>query len=428
MNIAAMQRDLDALKAEITALYRKDGERTADEMATLKTKLDAAENLKLRIDRAQSDANVTAGIEALIPKPNTGLIVQPAAGLQVQQPSASRFRTLGQQWLASDGFKFCQRGDHRSAGAAWRSPSAELFDRRSLMATILDDTPPAGNGAALVVPQYQPGILETLYHPLVVADLIAPGTTDSNAVTYMRETLWTNAAAPVLAAGIKPESALAFAQVTDLVQKIAHWLPVTEEMLEDSAQIRAYIDARLRLGVETAEENQILNGTGIAPQLAGLLTRPGLAAPVVRDPTMSNADAIYLQITNIEATAMMPPDGIVMHPANWAAIAVMKNEGGDYVGNGPFSGPQPKTLWGLPVATTPVIPEGTAIVGCFRQAAQIFRKGGLRVEASNSHADYFIKNLVAIRAEERLALAVYRPGAFGLVTGLEKTAGGGVEG
>ena len=61
---------------------------------------------------------------------------------------------------------------------------------------------------------------------------------------------------------------------------------------------------------------------------------------------------------------------------------------------------------------------GTALVGAFKTAAQLFRKGGLRVEASNSHSDFFTKNLVAIRAEERLALAVYRSAAFGTVTGL----------
>jgi HK97 family phage major capsid protein len=70
----------------------------------------------------------------------------------------------------------------------------------------------------------------------------------------------------------------------------------------------------------------------------------------------------------------------------------------------------------LPVALTAAIAAGTALVGAFRTAAQIFRKGGIRVEASNSHSDYFVKNLTAIRAEKRLALAVYIPGAFGKVT------------
>ena len=80
--------------------------------------------------------------------------------------------------------------------------------------------------------------------------------------------------------------------------------------------------------------------------------------------------------------------------------------------------PQPTSLWGLNVAVSPVIPLGTALVGCFKTAAMLFRRGGLRVEVSNSYSDFFIKNLVAIRAEERLALAVYRPSAFGSVTGL----------
>jgi HK97 family phage major capsid protein len=75
-------------------------------------------------------------------------------------------------------------------------------------------------------------------------------------------------------------------------------------------------------------------------------------------------------------------------------------------------------MWGKPVVPTTAMPASTALVGAFRQASQVFRKGGLTVEASNSHADFFQRNETAIRAEERLLLAVYRPGAFGTVTNL----------
>jgi HK97 family phage major capsid protein len=221
-----------------------------------------------------------------------------------------------------------------------------------------------------------------------------------------------------LEGGVKPESTLTFAAVTDPVRKIAHWLPVTEEMLEDVAQIRSYIDARLRLGVQLAEEDQLLNGTGIAPNLLGVSKRAGLAADVVRAAAEPNADAIFRQIMAIFSTSFLMPDGIAMNPADWSMTALMKTTTGEYLSGGPFSGIQTPTLWGLPVAITPVQPATVALVGAYKQAAQIFRKGGIRVEASNSHADFFIKNLVAIRAEERLALAVYRPAAFGEVTGL----------
>jgi HK97 family phage major capsid protein len=111
-------------------------------------------------------------------------------------------------------------------------------------------------------------------------------------------------------------------------------------------------------------------------------------------------------------------DGHVMNPANWQTTALAKDTMGRYIGGGPFQPAPIPTLWGLPVDVTPSIAAGTGLTGAFASQAQVFSHGGMRVEASNSHQDFFIKNLVAIRAEERLALCVYRPGAFGTATGL----------
>jgi HK97 family phage major capsid protein len=154
----------------------------------------------------------------------------------------------------------------------------------------------------------------------------------------------------------------------------------------------------------------------------GIMNRAGLATAVARNagatPPETNADAILRQITAIATTAYVYPDGVVMNPTNWFTVATSKDTTGQYFGGGPFSSLPTATLWGTPVAVTPSIVANTALVGAFGTMSQVFRKGGIRVEASNSHQDFFIKNLVAIRAEERLALAVYRPGAFGKVTGL----------
>jgi len=267
-------------------------------------------------------------------------------------------------------------------------------------------------------PQYLPGILPLGFPRLVIADLLASGTTDSNAIVYMVETVFTNAANTVAEGAAKPESALVFASVTEAVRKIAHWLPVTEEMLEDVAAIRSYIDARLRLGVQLKEEDQLMNGDGVAPNLLGILARPGLATSIARGAAETNADVIFRQVMTIYAASFLMPDGVVMNPADWATTVLTKSKDGSYLTAGPFAPIQSPTLWGLPVAVTPAIVAASALVGAFQSAAQVFRKGGIRVEASNSHQDFFIKNLVAIRAEERLALAVYRPGAFGKVTGL----------
>ncbi|WP_077223406.1 phage major capsid protein [Rathayibacter sp. VKM Ac-2630] len=194
-------------------------------------------------------------------------------------------------------------------------------------------------------------------------------------------------------------------------------------MLEDWAQARSYIDARLILFVKLAEEAQLLSGDGTGANLVGLLNRPGLATPIARGAAPSAADdnamdAIYRQITRIRTTQFLEPDAVVIDPLGWEGIALSKNAQGAYYSQGPFVTEATPSLWGKRVVSTPAIASNSALVGAFAQGGQIFRKGGITVEASNSHADYFQKNLTALRAEERLALAVYRPGAFGLVTAL----------
>lgn len=406
-NIEQLEKDLEGKKQEGLALLKststlaekENREFTDDERKAIKAITDDGLAIKARISRARGDDQMLAEIERL------------TSGAKPATPSsaAARRRTMGEQFVASEAMDFFRKGLHRSA-SAWRSPSVELFAE-----TLTED--PA-SGGALVIPQYLPGILPIQTKRLVVADLMASGTTDSNLIVYMQEKNWINAAAPVLEGGIKPESKLTFESVSDPVRKIAHWLPVSEEMLEDVAQIRSYIDARLRLGVSIEEEDQLLNGTGVAPELLGLLKRAGLAAAIARADPATNADAIFAQIMAIFASSFLMPDGIIMNPANWAATVLTKTSTGEYLTGGPFSPIQSPTMWGLPVAVTPSQAVGKATVGAFKQASQVFRHGGIRVEASNSHADFFIKNLVAIRAEERLALAVYRPGAFGEVTAL----------
>jgi HK97 family phage major capsid protein len=206
-------------------------------------------------------------------------------------------------------------------------------------------------------------------------------------------------------------------------------------MLEDASFVAGYVSGRLVLFVQLAEEDQLLNGNGTAPNIKGLLNRSGLATAVAvpGTPTQTDRiDSIYSQISAIRSTAFLEPDGIVINPTDWKTIRLNKDANNQYFGGGPFTGaygvgPNPvehgsqgenPDLWGCRVVVTPAIAAGTALVGAFQTAAQIFRRSGITVEMTNSNSDDFEKNLVTMRAEERLALAVYRPGAFGKVTGL----------
>jgi HK97 family phage major capsid protein len=257
-----------------------------------------------------------------------------------------------------------------------------------MFATTLTEDP--ASGGKLVVPDYQLPIRPLPTRLPVVADLLMSGTTASNAIIYMIETTYTNAAAPTAEGSLKPESALVFNQVNEPVLKIAHWLPTTEELLEDVAGIQSYIDGRLQTGVRLAEDDQLLNGNGTRPNFTGLLNRAGLAPTITRAGGESIADAIARQISAIATTSYIPPTGVVLHPTDFLAVQISKTSTGDYYGDGPFRAAGPPTLWGLPVAVSPAIAPKLALVGAFATQAQLFRRGGLIVSASNAHQDYFV--------------------------------------
>jgi HK97 family phage major capsid protein len=182
--------------------------------------------------------------------------------------------------------------------------------------------------------------------------------------------------------------------------------------------IASIVEGRLMYGANLKFEDYLLNGTGVDPQLEGILTRTGLTAAHARGAD-SNADAIAKQISIVEQATQLPVDGVVMNPANWLAIQLLKNANGDYIsGAGPIGPPAPKMLWNRRVATTPAIAVGTALVGSFRRAAAIYYRGGVIVKSSNSHADFFTTNKVAVLAELRANLVTTRNAAFGIVTGL----------
>lgn len=427
MNISQLERDLTKRQGEAAALLEKtaqtcqaheekdaEGKVTAkgrlmtdEERQAVQTIIDDANSIKARLGSAKSDAALSTEIARL----TSGMTTADAM-------TTDRMvrKSLGQQWTDSDAGKFFTQKRH-TGSRNWASPAVELWQPGlDIRATTLGEG--IGSGAALVIPEYQPGIVPLLFKKLTIRDLLASGTTLSNAIIYMQETAFTNAAATVAEGAAKPESALVFAQKTEIVTKIAHWLPVTEEMLEDVNQIASYINARLALGVQLTTEDQLLNGNGIAPNLLGLLLRPGLTPPVALVAPDTNADVMFKAMMKVFNAAFVMPDGHVMNPANWQTTALLKDTMGRYLGGGPFQPAPIPTLWGLPVDVTPSIAAGTGLTGAFASQAQVFANGGLRVEASNSHQDFFIKNLVAIRAEERLALAVYRPGAFCTATAL----------
>lgn len=242
-----------------------------------------------------------------------------------------------------------------------------------------------------------------------VADLMLSGTTNAQKVTYYEETTFTNAAAETAEGDAKPESALGFTLREDDVRKIATWIPVTDEMLDDVPGFESYVRGRLGFMVRQREELQLLRGAGTGVTIEGIYNRTGVQT--VTGYGLSTIDSILKAITEIQKDAFVEPTAIVIHPNDWFDVRTSKDSNGNYLLGPATLDPSAARPWGLNVRVTTNALENTALVGAFNQA-QVFRKTGISIAISTENEDYFIKNKVAVRAEERLALAVYRPAAF----------------
>lgn len=373
---------------------------------------------KTRLDAYQADLKSHSDTIALHEQASR-LIGGGEAAPEVKAAERAEVRSFGRSIVDSDGYKSMLNG--QSKGVQVEVKTA---------ATIDEGTVPAfsgGSGLAgqLVAPQFLPGIVPLKFQQLTIADLLAQGTTESSALTYVIEAAFQDLTATVAEKGTKPQLDLTLARRQDNVAKIANVAKVTDEMFQDASQFEAYLSNRMVFGVKRAEEAQLLNGNGTSPNLQGILNRTGLATTVTTAAGLTAVKAmegIFNQITALRATSFVEPDAIVIHPTDWQTIRLGKDSQGQYYAGGPFTGAYGNggytnvaDIWGVKAVITTAIAQGTVLVGGFQESGQVFRRQGITLEMTNSNVDDFVNNLITLRAEERLALAVYRPAGFGKV-------------
>lgn len=271
-------------------------------------------------------------------------------------------------------------------------------------------TSAAASAGVTIAPQRVDGIIAPGMQRLTIRDLLMQGATSSNAIEYVRENVFTNGAEVVAEGALKPESDITFTKETANVKTIAHWIQASRQVTSDSSQLQSYINNRLLHGLALKEEQQLLNGDGTGDNLIGLnkiATAYDTEISVIGDTFADTiAHAIFqTSLSEFEATA------VVLNPADWHKIALMKDQEGRYI----FGGPQAfasKTMWGLPVVATTSQAKNTFTVGAFGLASQVWDNQDATVEVSNQDRDNFVKNMLTILCEERLAVAHYRPQAI----------------
>jgi HK97 family phage major capsid protein len=414
--------EADAIAAAAVAENR---DLTPDEMSQVERMAKEALNLRSRVSTLQSLADQTEEIRRPANEPRAG---RPGTeSMTTPAPTFDR-RSIGQQFVESPEWtQFRQAVAPNGFSDKNKFGSSPSFQLRSLLrptagemrtlVTGASDT----QGGAFVFNDVQAGYYpQGLQRPLTVRDIITVGTTDSDTVEFIKMTGQTNNAdavpestatadpgAMTTANGVKPESAIALAKVTTNVKTVAHWIPATKRALSDAGQLRTLIDNFLRYGLEEELEDQIVTGAGSGEDFTGIAETTDVQAQTWDTDLLTTTRKAR---TKVRTVGRAIPNAYLLNPADWEAIDLLQDNEARYYFGGPANLGQPR-LWGLPVVESEAVTAGTGFVGDFRTCV-LWEREQASIQVSDSHANFFIRNMVAILAEMRAAFGILQPNAL----------------
>lgn len=340
-------------------------------------------------------------------KSGDALIAQLKSAGAPKAPEAVEAKSLGEYFVKSTGADLAgKRGSRLTVSTPEFKAAADV----QVTGTVF------GNALTSV----DTNVLTGVRRRLTIEDLLGSETISGNALTYFVENALVEGGFELVGEnGQKPQ--LHFGEptaVTEALAKVAGFIKESDELVEDLPFLKTAIDGRLLYQLNLFIEDQLLNGSGAAGNIRGLLNRVGIQTEV-RGSTAAgdNAqDTIFRAITKVQTGSGLTADGIVISPADYQSLRLAKDGNQQYYGGGFFAGQygsgsimEQPPLWGLRTVVTPAIAAGTVLVGAFGQAASVVSKGGIRVEATNTEGNDFTNNRITVRAERRLQLATRIP-------------------
>lgn len=350
-----------------------------------------------------------------------------SVGVPATPDVKSRVRSLGVTIVESPEFKSMLGGFPDGRIPAQSRVQSSPIAVKSLF------TGASSTSAGAFVVNERTDIVEMLGRkPLTIRNLVSNRRTTSDTVEFVQESSHTNNAAVVAEAtsaaartaaantstgavtftnasggGYKPEGAWAFAVTTAVVKTIAEWVPVTKRALADVAQLEGLINDELSADIAEAEEAQILNGDGQGENFTGITATSGIQTQAWSTDLFTT---VRKGVTKARTVGRVNPTALVLNPADAERIDLAQDGNDRYYYGGPQALGQ-RTIWGVPVVESESQTEGTGLLGDFSKAV-VWDREQTTVTMTDSHSDFFIRNLVAVLAEERLAFGVTRPTAF----------------
>lgn len=433
---SALQHHLDVMDG-IASEFKIDGgnvEVSSEDAANYRASLKAAEEIKGHLDMVERGAELKAWASG---GGDASVAAAIAAGFG-QALSEREVKTLGELFVESDEFKSLEGGRN---GLNMRTPfSLETMDLGGYgRKDVFTGSAPAQTTLGFGRTQFDP-MVPRAQRVQRVRDLFPVASTDANLIEYFRvigfganrldlssgaRPVRERAAADGTSAptgagtdvfGLKPKSNLKFESAQAPVRTIAHYEVAHRNVLADEPQLQSTINNELLYGLRLEEDKQILIGDGTGENLLGILNTPNIQtytqANTAGSPDETKADALRRAATRA-ILAYYPPSGYVLHPYDWEDIELTKATGdGQYVMATNVAVGADTRAWRQPVVESPAMPEGTFLTGAWGLGAQLYDRAQANIRIADQHADFFIRNAVAILAEMRLALAVKRPESF----------------
>ena len=380
MNLKEMLKDAMKRMAEIKSAVEK-GEKKADDLNAV---IKEVEELQGKI-KAAEDAEKLLKDLGTIDKPDE------------REPEEKPAKTLGENFVRLV----------KKAGVGKR------FDISAPSFKAATDVQKSPAGAVDFATTFDKNVVEAARVQLTVRDLFAAENISGSTLVYLVEGEMQGTPAITAEGNEKPQ--IHFADPTPKtvsLAKVACHIKESDEYINDYPFLESAINGRLLYQLGLVEQTQLvtdlLGTSGIqsdSTSWTGASTATALA------------DLILKAAMDVQEGSGFAADAVMMNPADWYSLRIAKATGtGEYFGGGFFGAQSIPNLWGVPVCVTPSIAAGKIMVGAFKPCGSVVQNGGVAVEAVNTNEDDFVKNLMTIRAEERLALAVRRPAGFKLLT------------
>ncbi|MCY4726704.1 phage major capsid protein [Nocardioides sp. STR2] len=431
--LAALESERNGILTEVRNIAAKAEEAgrgfTDDEQATVTERLAKAADVNTQISRLKAVSATTDEIDALMGEADAGDLNAKALQNARLGFGASR-KSVGNVFTDSEGYKALMKAHNGTIAESAKGinmPAVQIGGFKDLL-TGSD----RNGGAGTLVENDHLGVVE-YRAPAAggIRDLVTVGSTGSDKVEYAqvipegvdpegtrsgaRGVYEATTEAPVsdtvtsTQAGVKPKSKMTFRKQSADVITVAHWMPATKRALSDVRQLRTLIDAFLRTGVAREFERQMLAGDRANPvdaqyeEFDGLLNMTGVQNTPWRGNVVATARRMIRQVRdkggNLTAFAVSP--------AVNEAIDLLQDRQGRFFGNGPFStGPQ--TLWGRPRVEVPDLGDDV-ILGGEWSTLVLWDREDTTLTATDSHEDFFVRNLVAVLAEARAAFGSLNP-------------------